>query len=80
MKLSVEAKVAASVAACFVALGVGVIAQGNSADLSAGPNSYGPTNNPEVSTHVSQPGHDSSLAVRTDAEENRHPTQWQLRE
>ena len=80
MKLSVEAKVAASVAAGFVALTVGVIAQGNSADLSVAPNGYGPTNNPGVSTHISQYGYDSSLAGRADAEENRHRTQWQLRE
>jgi hypothetical protein len=72
MKLSVEAKVAASVAAGFVALTVGVIAQGNNADLSAGPNGYGPTNNPGVSTHMSQHGYDSSPAGRTNAEENRH--------
>ena len=38
MKLSVEAKVAESVAAAFVALTVGVIAQGNTADQSVGPN------------------------------------------
>jgi hypothetical protein len=68
MKLSVEAKVAASVAAGFVALTVGVIAQG------------GPTNNPEVSTHVSQPGYDSSLAGRAKAKENKYRTQWHLRE
>jgi len=71
VKLSVEAKVAASVAAGFVALTVGVIAQGNSADQSAGPNGYGPTNNPEVSTLVSQHAYDSSLAGRTNTEENR---------
>lgn len=70
MKLSVEAKVAAAVAAGFVALTVGVIAQANSADLSAGPNGYGPTNNAGVSTHVSQHGYDSSLTGRTNAEEN----------
>jgi hypothetical protein len=75
MKLSVEAKVAASVAAGFVALTVGVIAQGNSADQSAGPNRYGPTNNAEVSAHMSQHGYDSSLAGRTDTEENRPSTQ-----
>jgi hypothetical protein len=62
MKLSVEAKVAASVAAAFAALTVGVIAQGNSGDQSAGPNGYGATNNPEVSTHMSQHGYNSSLA------------------
>jgi len=80
MKGSVEAKVAASVAAGFVALTVGVIAQENNADLSAIPNGYGPTNNPGVSTDITQHGYDSSLAGRTDAEENRHRTEWQLRE
>jgi hypothetical protein len=79
-KLSVEAKVAASVAAAFVALAVALIAQGNSPDLSVGPNSYGPTNNPEVSAHMSQHEYDSSLAGRTNREEHRHHTQWQLRE
>ena len=80
MKVSVEAKVAASVAAGFVALTVGVIAQGNNADLSAGPNGYAPTNNPGVSTRMSQHGYDSSLVRRTNAEENRQRTEWQLRE
>ena len=80
MKVSVEAKVAAFVAAGFVALTVGVIAQGNNADLSAAPNGYGPTNNPGVSTDISQHGYDSPLAGRTDAEENRHRTEWQLPE
>jgi hypothetical protein len=80
MKLSVEAKVAAAVAAGFVALTVGVIAQGNSGDQTADPNGYGATNNPELSTYMSQHGYDSSLAGRTNAEENRYRTQWQLRE
>jgi hypothetical protein len=80
MKLSVEAKVAGSIAAGFVALIVGVIAQGNSGDQSAGPSGYGATNNPEVSTHASQHGYNSSLACRTDAEESRHSIQWQLPE
>jgi hypothetical protein len=71
MKLSVEAKVAAFVAAGFVALTVGVIAQANSTDQSAGPNGFGPTNNPEVSTLVSQHAYDSSLAGRTDTGETR---------
>jgi hypothetical protein len=69
MKVSVEAKVAAFVAAGFVALTVGVIAQGNNADLSGASNGYVPTNNPGVSTDISQHGYDSSLAGRTDAEE-----------
>jgi hypothetical protein len=80
MKVSVEAKVAAFVAAGFVALTVGVIAQGNNADLSAAPNGYGPMNHPGVSTGISQHRYDSSLAGRTDAEENRHRTELQLRE
>jgi hypothetical protein len=75
MKLSVEGKVAASIAAGFVALTLGVIAQGNSGEQSAGSNGYGPTNNPEVSTHVRQHAYDSSLAGRTNAEENRHRPQ-----
>ena len=79
MRLSVEAKVAACVAAGFIALTVGVIAQGNSADQNAGPNGYRPTSNPKVSTEISR-GSDSSLAGRTKAEENRHRTQSQLQE
>jgi hypothetical protein len=77
MKLSVEAKVAASVAAGFVALTVGVIEQGNSAEQSVGPNGYGPINNAGVSTQMSQHGYDSSLARRTNSGENRQGTQWQ---
>jgi hypothetical protein len=80
MKLSVEAKVAAFVAVGFVALTAGVIAQGNNADLSAGPNGYRPTNTAGVSAHMSQHGYDSSLAGRTDADQKRARTQWQLRE
>jgi hypothetical protein len=75
MKLSVETKVAASVAAGFIALTVGVIAQGDSGDQSAGPNGYGPTNNPKVSKYLSQDGYGSSLAGRTNTEEDRHRTQ-----
>ena len=80
MKLSVEAKVAASVAAGFVALTVGVIAQGNSGDQSASPKEYGPISNPGVNPHISQPEYDNSLARRTNGEENGDRTQRQLRE
>jgi hypothetical protein len=80
MKLSVEAKVAASLAAGFVALTVGVIAQENSGDQSAVSNAYGPTNNLEVSAHMSQHVHDSSLAGRTNSGDNKPSPQWQLRE
>ena len=61
MKLSVEAKVAASVAVAFVALTVGVIAQGNTADQSVGPNGYGTTEKPGVRTDMSQHGYDKLL-------------------
>jgi hypothetical protein len=71
MKLSIEAKVAAAIAAGFVALTVGAIAQGNSSGQSGGSNGYGPTNNPGVNTHMSQQGYDSSLPGRTNARENR---------
>ena len=75
MMLSVEGKVAASVAAGFVALTVGVIAQENSADQTAGSNGYGLANNPKVSTQMGQHGYDSSLPGHADAEENRRPVQ-----
>ncbi len=48
MKASVEMKVAAAVAAGFVALTVGVIAQGYSEGQRGGLNDYDPTNNPGV--------------------------------
>jgi hypothetical protein len=71
MKLSVETKVAGAVAAGFVALTAGAIAQGHSGGHTGGPNGYGPTNNPGVNTHMSQQGYNSSLPGRTNAEENR---------
>jgi hypothetical protein len=74
MKLSVEAKVAACVAAGFVALTVGEIAQGDSGKPGGGANEYGPTNNLEVSAHMSQHGHRSSLTGRA-AEDNKDRTQ-----
>jgi hypothetical protein len=80
MKLSVEAKVAASVAVGFVGLTVGVIEQGNNGDQSAGLSGNVPTNNPEVSTPMSQKRYDNLLTGRAYAEDNRHRTQWQIRE
>ena len=71
MKLSIEAKVAAAVAAGFVALTVGAIGQGKSASQTGGPNSYGPTSNPGANTHMSQQGYNSSLSGRVNAQENR---------
>lgn len=71
MKLSVEAKVAASVAAGFLALTVGAMTQGNSGGQSAAPNEYAPMHSPAVNTYLSQHGYDSSLASRAYAEDNR---------
>ena len=70
MKLSIEAKVAAAVAAGFIASTTGVIVQGSSGDQTGGPNNYNPTNNPGVNTHMSQPADNSSLPGRTNAGEN----------
>jgi len=66
MKLSIEAKVAAAVAAGFVALTVGTIAQGNS--------SYqpGPVSNAGVTNYMSQEEYNSSKPGRRNAAENRH--------
>jgi hypothetical protein len=70
MKLSVEAKVAAAVAAGFMVMSSGAMAQGHKGQT-AGPNHYGPTNNPGVNTHMNQQGDNSSLVGRTNAEENK---------
>ena len=71
MKLSVEVKVAAVVAAAFIALPAGAMAQGRSKGNTGGANHYGPTNNAGVNTHMSQQGDNRSLFGRTNAEENR---------
>jgi len=71
MKLSVEVKVAAVVAAAFMALPVGAMAQGRSKGNTGGANHYSPTNNAGVNTHMSQQGDNRSLFGRTNAEENR---------
>jgi len=60
MKLTVETKVAAAVAAGFIALTLGAVAQGNWGGQTGEP-SYGPTNNPRVNTYISQQAYDSSL-------------------
>jgi len=70
MKLSVEAKVAAAVAAGLMVMTSGAMAQGRKGQT-AGPNHYGPTNNPGVNTHMNQQGDNSSLFGRTNAEENK---------
>ena len=70
MKLSVEGKVAAAVAAGFVALTAGVIAQGNNAGRADQPNGYGAISNAAVNTHTSARYY-ISPAGRTDGEENK---------
>ena len=54
IKLSVEAKVAAAVAAGFIALTAAAIGQAGSAAQSGGPNNYGPTDSRCVNTHTSE--------------------------
>jgi len=49
MKLSVEVKVAAAVAAGFMVMSSGAMAQGHKGQ-SAGSNHYGPANNPDRSS------------------------------
>jgi hypothetical protein len=55
MKLSIEAKVAAAVAAAFIGLTAGAIAPSQSAGQP--PNEYAPSANPSVSTHMGQRGY-----------------------
>jgi hypothetical protein len=71
MKLSIESKVTAAVAAACVAFTAGAMAQGHSMGQTGGPNNFGPMNNPGVNMHMSQQGENSSLFGRTNAEENR---------
>jgi hypothetical protein len=71
MKLSVEAKVAAAVAASFVALTVGTIAKGTSDNQAREPNGYGPTNNPRVNTNAIEQADDRFLSDRINIEESR---------
>jgi len=60
MKLSVEAKVAAAVAAGFIALTATAIRQAGSAAQNGGPNNYGPTDSRCVNTHTSEQVYNSS--------------------
>ena len=61
MKLSVETKVGAAIAAGFIALTLGAVAQGNWEDQTSEVNSYGPTNNPRDNTYISHQRYDGSL-------------------
>jgi hypothetical protein len=69
MKLSIEAKVAAAVAAGFIALTAGTIALGRGGGQAGGPNDYGLMNNPGVNTNMSPQGLNSAFAGRAHAEE-----------
>lgn len=71
MKATVEMKVAAAVAASFVALTVGAIAQGYSEGQTGGLADYGSMNNFGVNSYVSQQGPTGSLHGRTNGEANR---------
>jgi hypothetical protein len=66
MKLSVETKVAAALAAGFAVLTFGAIAQENSVTQSG----YSPTTNPGLNIDISQEAYNSSLPDRSNAEEN----------
>jgi len=61
MKLSIEAKVAAAVAAAFAVLSIGAIAQEQSQRGTSGPSGYSPTDSPAFS-RVSMRGSESSLS------------------
>jgi hypothetical protein len=54
MKVSIEAKVAAAVAAAFIALTLGAIAQGNGRNQTGELNSYDLADNPRINTYISQ--------------------------
>ena len=64
MKLSVEAKVAAAVAAGLMVLTSGAMAQGRKGQTA------GPNHSSVANTHMSQQGNNGSLFGRTNAEEN----------
>jgi len=66
MKLSVEAKVAAAVAAGFVTLTVGAIGQEQSRNQAVGLTVYGTRNNSSVNTNLSQQEYNTSLIAHTD--------------
>jgi hypothetical protein len=55
----------------FMALTPGVMAQGRSKGQTGGPNHYGSTNNPKVSTQMNQQADSNTLFGRTNAAENK---------
>ena len=71
MKLSVESKVAAAVAAGFIALTAAAIVQGGDAFQSGGPRNDDLINKPEVNLQVRKQAYNSFVPGRSDVEENR---------
>ena len=71
MKLSVETKVAAVVAAGCIALTGSAIAQGRSKGRSGGVNHYASANNGGVNTQMSQQGDNRSVFGRSNAGESK---------
>ena len=71
MKLSVETKVAAAIAAASMALTAGAMAQEHTRVQTGAQNNFGTINNPGVDRHMSQQGFNNSLSGRSNAEENR---------
>lgn len=65
MKLSIETKVASVVAAGFLAVTVGVVAQANAPATAGGADNYGLTSNPSVNRYMTQQEYDSSTVDRT---------------
>lgn len=71
MKLSVEVKVAAVVAAAFAALTPGAMAQGRGKGHTSGANHYGSNNNPGVNTQMTRQGDNRSVVGRSNPEETK---------
>jgi len=61
MKLTVETKVGTAIAAGFIALTLGAVAQGNWEGQTGELKGYGPTSNPKVNTYIRQQGYEGSL-------------------
>ena len=66
MKLSVEAKVAAAVAAAFIAVTAAAIGQGGSEFRNSTPNNYGSAE--KLNTEIPQQAYSNSQVQRTDIE------------
>lgn len=71
MRLSVETKIVAAIAAGLVALTGSALAQGRGRSHTSGSNQYGPASHPDVNTQLSQQGDNRSVFSRASAEQNR---------